>query len=156
MTLTVDRRAETAEQEDTIAKGMAFPMDPIVDRYMEEQRLPAEVAREHERELKRYLVMCALDPETPYGMKGPVDELWHTFITFTRDYARFCDDVAGRFIHHVPTPPEAKGDPEGAAGYERTLDTYEEIFGQEAPPEVWPRFGPEYDAGSACSCGTPL
>ncbi len=31
-----------------------------------------------------------------------VDELWHEFILFTRDYARFCDKALGRFLHHVP------------------------------------------------------
>jgi hypothetical protein len=153
--LTAERPAVGAEQEKTIAKAMAFPMDAIVARYMEEQRLPAEVAREHERELKRYLALCALDADAAYGMNGPVDELWHTFITFTLDYARFCDDVAGRFIHHVPTPPEAKADPEGAASYRRTLDAYAETFGEEAPPEVWPRPGSGDQPGSACDHHEP-
>jgi hypothetical protein len=139
-----------AEQAETIGRAMAFPMDPIVARYMEEQGLPAEVAREHERELKRYLALCALDSDGAYGMNGPVDELWHTFITFTRDYARFCDDVAGHFIHHVPTAADSKDDPEGAASYRRTLDAYAETFGEEAPPEVWPRLGSGDHPGSAC------
>jgi hypothetical protein len=39
-------------------------------------------------------------------MYGPVDRLWHVFLTFTRDYAAFCQAVAGRFIHHRP---EAQG-----------------------------------------------
>jgi hypothetical protein len=147
--LTAESPPIGAEQEEAIARAMAFPMDPIVARYMEEQRLPAEVAREHERELKRYLVLCALDADGAYGMNGPVDELWHTFITFTREYARFCDEVAGRFIHHVPTRPEANGDPEGGASYQRTLDAYAETFGQEAPPEVWPRLGSGDQPGSA-------
>src|SRR3954447_23969374 len=104
--LAVESRAADAERSGVVARAMAFPMEPIVRRYMDEQQLPAEVAREHERELKRYLTLCALYPDSAFGMAGPVDELWHTFITFTLDYARFCDQVAGRFIHHVPATGE--------------------------------------------------
>jgi hypothetical protein len=147
--LTAESPTIGADQAETIARAMAFPMDPIVVRYMEEQRLPAEVAREHERELKRYLALCALDADGAYGMNGPVDELWHTFITFTRDYARFCDEVAGCFIHHIPTPPDAGYDADGAASYQHTLDAYAATFGEEAPPEVWPRVGPSEHPGSA-------
>src|SRR5688572_4999841 len=31
-----------------------------------------------------------------------IDEMWHTFILATKDYAQFCDDYFGTFIHHVP------------------------------------------------------
>jgi hypothetical protein len=148
--LTAESPTIGADQEETIARALAFPMDPIVARYMEEQRLPAEVAREHERELKRYLALCALDADGAYGMNGPVDELWHAFITFTRDYARFCDEVAGRFIHHIPTPPDAGYEADGAASYQHTLDAYAATFGEEAPPEVWPRVGSGERPGSSC------
>ena len=31
-----------------------------------------------------------------------IDEMWHTFILITKDYAQFCDDYFGVFLHHVP------------------------------------------------------
>jgi hypothetical protein len=31
-----------------------------------------------------------------------VDELWHEFILFTRDYQDFCRQAFGRFLHHTP------------------------------------------------------
>jgi hypothetical protein len=31
-----------------------------------------------------------------------VDDLWHEFILFTRDYQLFCDIAFGRFLHHTP------------------------------------------------------
>lgn len=31
-----------------------------------------------------------------------IDEMWHTFILITKDYARFCEDYFGEFLHHVP------------------------------------------------------
>ncbi len=32
-----------------------------------------------------------------------LDEMWHTFILFTRDYAQFCHRYLGGYIHHAPT-----------------------------------------------------
>lgn len=37
-----------------------------------------------------------------------LDEMWHTFVLFTREYAGFCDRYFGRFIHHVPTTETQK------------------------------------------------
>ena len=31
-----------------------------------------------------------------------VDDLWHEFILFTRDYQNFCQQAFGRFLHHTP------------------------------------------------------
>jgi hypothetical protein len=32
-----------------------------------------------------------------------LDEMWHTFLLFTVDYAAFCRRYLGAFVHHVPT-----------------------------------------------------
>jgi len=32
-----------------------------------------------------------------------VDEAWHVFILFTKDYQKFCNEVFGEFIHHTPS-----------------------------------------------------
>lgn len=38
-----------------------------------------------------------------------VDEAWHEFILFTRQYQHFCDQALGKFLHH--TPAEAMASP---------------------------------------------
>jgi hypothetical protein len=54
-----------------------------------------------------FLRLCAEKPGT-YSPSPLVDTGWHTFILYTRDYAEFCEKVAGRFIHHNPTDEEGK------------------------------------------------
>ena len=61
----------------------------------------------HEREIKRFLALSAINPGK-YGMRGPLDELWHTFIIFTSAYANFCRLLGGGFIHHLPETPGLK------------------------------------------------
>lgn len=59
-----------------------------------------------ERELKRFLILCTIEKnkDVEMGMySNDVDNLWHTFILFTKEYAAFCNNVSERFIHHVPT-----------------------------------------------------
>lgn len=124
---------------DLVDKAMAFSIDPVLRRYSKYQELEMSVVREHEKELKRYLVLCSLRPSGTgsYGVRGPVDELWHTFIIFTRLYAEFCEQTAGRFLHHSPT--EMKKDPsEAETKYARTLSVYKEFFGEDPPAHIWP------------------
>lgn len=37
----------------------------------------------------------------------PVDPAWHAFMLRSQPYAAFCDEHAGRYIHHVPFQDEA-------------------------------------------------
>lgn len=48
-----------------------------------------------------FLAACARS-ERPLAPSPEVDIGWHTFLLYTREYADFCDRVAGRFIHHRP------------------------------------------------------
>lgn len=124
-------------QSAVIHRAMEFNMEDVVARYMKDEGLTKEIALEHEREIKRFLALCALNPKACYGMKGPIDEIWHTFIIFTRDYARFCELVAGRFIHHIPET--GKGENKSSEKYLNFLTDYEQVFGHPAPEQYWPR-----------------
>lgn len=58
-------------------------------------------------EYQKWMSMCAIMPGVKLGMcSQDVDEVWHAHILYTRDYACFCESVAGRFIHHQPTSDE--------------------------------------------------
>jgi hypothetical protein len=118
---------------------MGFDMRRILRRYAADHQASLEAAETLERELKRFLVLCALHPGKPYGMAGPVDELWHTFLLFSRLYADFCDKVAGRFIHHEPADKDCPDEPQKLAnGYADFRNDYEAVFGEPPPASVWP------------------
>lgn len=38
-----------------------------------------------------------------------VDDLWHEFILYTRDYQRFCNRAFGAFMHHTPAVALGRG-----------------------------------------------
>ncbi|MFJ6645757.1 glycine-rich domain-containing protein [Streptomyces sp. NPDC091290] len=66
-----------------------------------------------------------------------VDYGWHAFILHTVDYARFCQQVVGRFVHHVPTgeDDETPGGPQATRA--RTLAAIT-AAGYAVDEELWP------------------
>ena len=119
-----------------IETAMSFPMDDLLRKYCMEHSLPIETAHEHEREIKRFLALSVINSSTKYVMSGPMDELWHSFILFTKKYHEFCYLVAGHYIHHVPSVPSDK--PNDFGGYMQLLHDYKVLFGEEAPTQYWP------------------
>ena len=58
-------------------------------------------------EAKRWLWLCAQLEEKRLMITTPlliIDEMWHNFILFSREYMKYCQDYFGRYIHHAPTP----------------------------------------------------
>jgi len=41
--------------------------------------------------------VCGVYPEM-----REIDDMWHTFLLFTKEYADFCANYFGEFMHHVP------------------------------------------------------
>jgi hypothetical protein len=50
-----------------------------------------------------FLKMCADHPNRVFSPSPIVDIGWHEFLMYTKEYQAFCQQVAGRFIHHSPT-----------------------------------------------------
>ncbi len=117
-----------ADRSRIIAAAMAFPLDEIVAGYRRQANVSEEDALDRERELRRYLAIAAMYPASRVPIAGPVDELWRVFLD-KREYADFCRQVAGRFIHHEPAPARRRDARRFASLYRRT-------FGH-APSIVW-------------------
>ncbi|TXS41744.1 hypothetical protein EAO75_43380 [Streptomyces sp. uw30] len=65
-----------------------------------------------------------------------VDYGWHAFILHTVDYAAFCERVAGRFVHHVPTDEEEQTPSSAATARERTVAAIA-VAGYTVDTELW-------------------
>jgi hypothetical protein len=84
----------------------------VVDRFAVDHSVSVRDAEEIFLETKRWLWLCAskMDAaEDGLGARVPllsearvIDMMWHTFLLFTQDYARFCAKYFGFFVHHQP------------------------------------------------------
>lgn len=63
-----------------------------------------------------------------------IDQMWHEFILFTKDYFAFCEHYFGEYLHHLPNifdnaPPRPRADSE--RDIELLLPYIAEHFGEE-------------------------
>jgi hypothetical protein len=78
-----------------------FLIEKLIKEGILESRTEAE---ELFLEVKRYLVLNRLYPEAKWQMYSRrIDEVWHQFVLFTREYALFCDKYFGMMLHHSPS-----------------------------------------------------
>lgn len=97
----------------------------VVARIKQELNLSQESALNLFQDTLKFLWLAA-----KFGGVVPsplIDEGWHTFILFTRDYQEFCHKYFGVFIHHRPRRPEDK--PDGGKLRRRTHALIAEHFG---------------------------
>lgn len=128
--------------DEIIEHVMNYSMTDITKRCQKDYGYTDEDIKILEKELKRYLILAMLsDPHTDgYGMYSKdVDNLWHSFILFTKNYSDFCAQNNGKFIHHIPRVDETRT-PEQLAESRRDfckfIKNYEELFKEEMHP-IW-------------------
>ena len=90
-------------------------------------------------EAKKYLILSHVDRDVSWNMYSRrVDEAWHQFVLFTRQYVEFCLTYFGEYIHHAPSNaprgPEREHVPEPT--FDEFRDRYEAFFGERLP-ELW-------------------
>jgi hypothetical protein len=141
--LYIQSQAKTISKEDAIQAIMEYPMTDIIKRCQKDYNYSDEDMVILEKELKRFFILSAV--KTPHaggtGMyNSDVDNLWHTFILFTKDYADFCQKHMKHFIHHIPETEETKRDPdysiETQKDFQAFINNYQEIFNEEIHP-IW-------------------
>lgn len=92
-----------------------FPYQKWLDQRLAERRpeLTAEQRAEVFVGLRDYFQICRIARRRMVSMPSQVvDDAWHEFILFTRQYQQFCERGLGRFLHH--TPAEAMRSPTDA------------------------------------------
>ena len=130
----------------SISEIMAYEHNALLDRYVKDYGGTRERAVRCFQALKQFLTVCS----PVWGLKAAsesVDDMWHTFLLFTRDYQNFCDEYLGRFIHHQPAAEGLTPDSYTAA---RALVM--ELF-DDADDEFWPAKVKEKCSGSGSHSG---
>lgn len=92
--------SETLTTADRIERLREFDLDRINTQMRANGHDNVE---ELEAKFRRFMQLIIENPGSEFTPSEAVDEYWHTFILDTREYQRFCDEVVGHFVHHVPT-----------------------------------------------------
>jgi hypothetical protein len=88
----------------TLDEALAYQNDLIPLRFLDDWDVSLDEARLLFDDVKRWLW---LNSQTGWELTfvGPVsiiDEMFHMFILFTHQYRKYCDDVFGEYVDHIP------------------------------------------------------
>lgn len=106
-----------SSSEFTLEKVLEYRNADVVDNFCATFALPRDEAEVLFQDVLRWLWLSNKAHESHTAMfVDPTmqlfDEMWHTFILFTRDYAEFCEKYIGHFCHHDPMRQGARDEHE--------------------------------------------
>jgi hypothetical protein len=129
----------TAQREPAqLSEALSYDAPFLIERLVKERIVAS--AREGEElftELVRYLVLGRMYPDKYwYMVSRVVDEVWHQFVLFTKQYRAFCQRYFGQYLDHLPGMSPDAPDLTVVASFEDFSAYYAQHFG--APPsDVW-------------------
>ncbi len=120
----------------------------VTKRFKDDFPEYANIAEELEIECKRFLYAATIVPDVLLVPSTAVDEYWHEFILFTKEYQDFCINVAGRFIHHEPIADDSNDEQ-----FAMTKQILLNLFGSFPSIDLWDGDEAARSKGKGC-CGT--
>jgi hypothetical protein len=121
------------EQLDRLRVIEEYDLWFIIERVRSKGIIAEHLTDQAVTEFKKYMALVALGYEELGMHSSEVDEIWHNFILFTREYGEFCDRACGHMIHHRPnTSRRPELPPTSVATFK---DAYSTFFG--TIPPIW-------------------
>lgn len=121
-------------------EALSYRAPFLIEKLLKEQIV--ETAEQGEAlfaEVLKYLILNRTYPGKQWEMVSRlVDEVWHQFVLFTREYHDFGERYFGHYLHHAPgnspsTPPRP---PQDTPSFDDFGQHYQAMFGA-APPALW-------------------
>ena len=161
---TCNNRSTVRYSDQTVQQTPWTPQDNnrVLTHTIPKQVLQRTVSEGHFQDIKeaakagqewlKYVALCRAHQSTPIGMiSSKVDEIWHAYILFTREYFDFSISVLGlNYFHHAPNVRSTSGEqsmPDEAGP--NFVRLYTETFGP--LPKVW-----GLRKGNLSVCGGPV
>ena len=129
----------TLAKIDIAFDALAYEAPFLIEKLLKEQIVETpEEAQVLFTEVKRYIILAFLDETMHWEMYSlRIDEVWHQFVLFTREYIDFSTRFFGRYIHHTPgNAPESAAISDAKGSLEGFKQRYEEQFGVPLP-NIW-------------------
>ena len=120
--------------------ALAYEAPFLIEKLLKEHIV--ETSEEGEAlftEVKRFCVLAQSDDTKIWTMYSfRIDEVWHQFILFTKQYINFCESFFGRYIPHIPSnaPKSETMNLAEASSFELFQSRYHELFG-ESLSDAW-------------------
>jgi hypothetical protein len=100
--LSVAVSPEQVRKMGSVTQVIRYRNDSVVTRITEELKVTRKIAKKLFTDLKRFLWLAAVSKEKHLVPSPVLDDAWHSFVLFTKDYEDFCNKYFGGFLHHAP------------------------------------------------------
>jgi hypothetical protein len=141
--MAIDLAERVEAQFATSATSLSFEAPYLIEKLLADHVCASkDEAEVLFREVKRYFFLNRADQGKIWEMHSfRIDEIWHQFVLFTRQYMEFCTRYYGMYLPHSPSnAPEApKNSPTQTtpvATFREFRAYYEKVFG-EPLPDCW-------------------
>ncbi|HEY9584669.1 MAG TPA: hypothetical protein VJI33_03805 [Candidatus Paceibacterota bacterium] len=123
--------------DEPVSRLFRWDLSRVRQHLAERKRWSVKRCLAVDQEYRRFIALHVIHPKAGISPSKLVDEMWHTHVLFTRDYAKFCETIAGKFIHHNPFLKADQNRPEVKKVPHRTMMLYRRHFGK-PDPKIWP------------------
>jgi hypothetical protein len=127
--------AMTAEARARAIDALDYQFPQIIRRYQDKLGLDEAAARLLWEDTKKFLYLAGINPGAGLAPTQALDDGWHEFLMYTKQYTDFGQTYFGRFLHHIPDDP--MNPPVGRPRVIRTRELAEKAFGIDALSPNW-------------------
>ncbi|MFC3559467.1 glycine-rich domain-containing protein [Pedobacter jamesrossensis] len=94
--------------QQQLSKILAYQNEDVISRFTDMMDIGQPEAEDIFNETKKFLYLSQVPDIFIPDELLIIDEMWHNFVLFTKDYHLFCLDNFGRFVHHQPATYKEK------------------------------------------------
>ncbi|MEM1312875.1 MAG: hypothetical protein AAGF07_05445 [Patescibacteria group bacterium] len=115
------------KNEQLLEKILDWDLSKVVDFAVKENpTIDKQAILSSEDEYKHFIYLVIVSGTILPVPTQVVDLIWHSHVLHTKDYMSFCDQVAGKFIHHSP---EGFTDENFAKNSSKISEVSKQVFG---------------------------
>lgn len=92
----------------TLPELIKYRNEDVLSRFTDLFAVTDEAAEDIFTEMKKFLFISRMPGVFIPDELLIVDEMWHNFILFTKEYQDFCSFYFGQYLHHTPATKAAK------------------------------------------------
>ncbi len=140
------------ETKNLLRRVMAYNNEGVVKRISKDTGCTHEEAVAIFEDTKRFLYLCGVY-NGGFAPSVKVDDGWHSFILYTKDYFDFCMNFFGKIVHHYPNGDDFDRK-KGLQQIKHTLKVAHSVFGQLSPNWEYIKKG-QLVMSSDCSSDNP-
>lgn len=115
------------EQKQKLAKLQDYDLSFVAQRLNNKQLLPSHLIESAIIDFKRFIGLVVLGYSNLSVPSREVDEVWHNFILYTKEYHLFSNRFYGKYIHHCPSDSKFSTSKKSSRD---TLNIYKKYFSE--------------------------